>query len=213
MKLSKREKILLFVLLWTLLLAVFFKGISYLDSRVDELNESLLVTTSEALSIESKLGELDDLESSYPALQKLTADLAGEFYSVKLNRELDFIVTERAVSCGLTIDSLTITPSTPSVLLQYGMGEQNLTEDQEAAEGQTTEADLAGDIYVGSLSLSALGSLEEIYSFLDGTANDLASRIVALTIAKTDDGYLLTATVDIFMTGIGEANIYEEANS
>ena len=183
---------LLIVLLAAVFVLVLRSFSSKLDAKQAELDE-LKVTSN---GIRSAVESVDKMRSEIPVLQDGTKSLKSQFYSVQKNRQFDANITSLADRCGLEPVSLTVGDSANGSIEPYVSFDEN--------EGAGEEA---GYIWSNTAQLTASGTEEELYTFLDSIAADPALRVSGISYeAPTRSGGNAEYEIDlvIYMYDKGE---------
>lgn len=191
-KLSKREKILIYIMVW---LAVVILGVVYLvmpamekhgDIKTEYKQMDAKVKQMRALIenrsfIESEIAELD---SSLQMMDKY-------FYHVMDNEEIDKIITGTELKSGVVPYDLEI-----GIGSEAGEGQQPEAPTAETpsgeaptAEGQQPEALVPNNEQVVTttyIAIRAEGSFEQITSFLSNAKKEKGIRVISFDFNKRD---------------------------
>ena len=201
MKLSKRERQLIYVLFIVIALAAVILLAQLIDKKLTAKEAELADIEVQANQMRSALASLDTLKTEVPQTQAETEKSADSFNDMLVNREIDTKLTALMTGAGLTPLTMTIadTASAPVAAFAGGVDETNA-----AVSGYVSRADV---------SVTASGSPEQIYAFLDalkGAGNAYRVSAFAATETTGSAAYQMSATVSVYMCSASEAMIHGE---
>lgn len=190
-KLTNRDKILLTVLAVFLVIAGFvvFLILPSIDKR-SELEAQITEAETQQEEMESEISMLPAYQKKKEENEAKRKELIQDLYPMMENQEIDKMITNMILDMGLMARDFTVSvrPENRN-LTPYAasaMGLEEALAQQDKAQG--TEEDTSGnEIYISDISVTAIGSLENLQNLIDSITNEYpALRVVNYTIGKKD---------------------------
>ena len=178
-KLSKREKILLYVMcIIVLIAAIIYLAVKPAMTASTELDTSIAEAQAQQQEMMIAIAAKPSIEDQLKQAQTSLSELSGKYQKLGNTDEIDDYVTKQMQSCSLTPTSLAI------------------------SDGRTATA----YIKIVNVTVSATGKMSDFVSFADKISDTLGMRITSFSIAdnnvttvdgKVNEGKALTAVIEV----------------
>lgn len=197
MKLSTREKRLLYVLVFVVILAAFVLVDKQISTAESEAQNELTSLEMQVTEKRAAIGTLEDVQRQITELDNSTAQTKSKLYEYLYNREIDNIITNIATNNELTHVALSMGESQNMGIPSY----YSLISDAESSEQTADEqANESSDIWISDVDFTARGTEEQILGFIDEISSHSAMHVKALSYSpngtsKTD----VRCTIQVYM--------------
>ncbi|MEG0750817.1 MAG: hypothetical protein RR998_03635 [Oscillospiraceae bacterium] len=195
MKLTIREKKMLYILLLVVIGAAFILLLQLFSSKIDAQQTELMTLKNSANNIRQSCSSIDDMEGELPGLQSSSKGIMESFYDIKLNREIDKIITSLAAMSGLKPVSLKVEDPFNEPIKPF------ITTDGEEVSPEDNEKE-SGIIWQNTAVLVAEGNEEQMKRFIDAVNNSSAMRINEFSFVKPNaynEKLVITFGLSVYM--------------
>lgn len=200
LKLTERDKKLLVILAVFILIVGIGAGVLMpLMDKGQELQEKVAEAKIEQQEREQKVVSLPVLRDRESTVLSNIEEMKKDFYSIMKSMEIDKMLTELALSKGLTVKELDI--RLPAAGEYSTIKDYTAFADESGAE-TANEGVTYNGIYTALVSMTLLGSRGEIQAMMDDcAANEPGMRITDFTwqSAKESEDRTLGMTLEIYM--------------
>ena len=191
--LTKREKILLYVLLC---IVVFAGGLFWMLLPALEKHNTLKAEYDTAqLELQSaKASKIDygDLDKQLKETSEELKNIKNKFYEEMNKEDVDNLITSMTIEHGLTPVSLSIAEVDQEDILSY-------TEYQLQQKKGSSSKNKDGKLTVYNVNLSVSGAITDVQTLVDDVRTTKSLKVSGITYSEEDDEKTTTITFKLFM--------------
>lgn len=185
-KLSRREKVLLYLLACVMIIAGALKflilpSIEDMNDIQTKIDEAMLTE----IEMKAKISNKDAVKANVSKTTEEINTLAEDFYSLMPNEDIDSLITELLISKALVPDSMIISPLTDAL--------------SDSAESQSAYS----CIKMCYVNVHAIGTYSDLSRLIEEVSDDKALRISAFNIegsyGSTDEAVSISIDFEVFM--------------
>lgn len=204
MKLSKREKKLIYMLLLIAAIAAVVLVVQSVNVKTGEKETELATLQAQTTEMRAAIASLTTLRSNVPAVRSEIVELIGSLNKTMRNREIDRAITGYAEESGLSPVSLVIGDTAPASVTAYG-----------AALAQGDSAAQSGTVNSAAVACTATGSYEQLYAFVNALNGSEGYRVTDFNVSKISGSSSLQISIGItvYMSGLTEEDVNGISNS
>lgn len=194
MKLTKREKILLYFLLcFVLAIGGLFVLVLPTMQAKNDAEVSYSSAKLELESLKSTIVEYGDLDAAIQDTQKQIDDLKQKFYAPMVNEDIDKLLKDKMLTYSLTPLSMSISDPVEVVLTPF---QEKSTEDEEA---NTTAQENTATLGLVSVSVSFSGNTVNLANLVDDIRAMEATQIGSLSYNASGDDNPLSISFKLYV--------------
>lgn len=201
MKLTKREKTLLYILLCVI---VFVGGIFLLIMPAFQksltLENSYQTAKSKLQETKASVKNYDNLDQEIEEINQRLSSITAKFYSTMEYEDVDKIVTELALNHYLEPTSLNIAEVKKEEVVNYKEFLANAAkkDDGSADANKEVDEDMALDVY--NVTLTVDGNISNLQTLIDVANESRSMKINSVSYAdQSDENKSMQITFKIFM--------------
>ncbi|MEA5051010.1 MAG: hypothetical protein VB021_06005 [Oscillospiraceae bacterium] len=185
MKLTTREKRLLYLLLIVVILAAFTLAMQRLSAKNTARESELLSLQSESAHVRTACDSVGDMRSTLAKLEADNKTLQGRFEPYADNAQIDDRITALAQASGLTPYVLTLSDPANTPVPYFG------------AE---STGEVGGLFWMSQASFTAYGSESALLAFLDAADADASLHVRSFSYTGPRTGTLqIQFVLDVYM--------------
>lgn len=190
MKLTKREKILLYFLLCFLLImgGLFVLVLPTMQAK----NEAELAYENadrELQSLKSTIIEYGDLDAAIQDTQKQIDEVKAKFHQPMVNEDIDKLLKDKMLTYRLTPLSMTISEPVEVTLAGY---------QEQVVEGDTEQADIA-TLGLVTVSMTFAGNTQNLGNLVDDIRVMEATQVGSLSYDASSDDNPMTISFKLYV--------------
>lgn len=194
MKLTKREKILLYFLLcFVLAIGGLFVLVLPTMQAKNDAEVSYSSAKLELESLKSTIVEYGDLDAAIQDTQKQIDDLKQKFYAPMVNEDIDKLLKDKMLTYSLTPLSMSISDPVEVVLTPF---QEKSTEDEEA---NTTAQENTATLGLVSVSVSFSGNTVNLANLVDDIRAMEATQVGSLSYNASGDDNPLSISFKLYV--------------
>lgn len=194
MKLTKREKILLYFLLcFVLVIGGLFVLVLPTMQAKNDAEVSYSSAKLELESLKSTIVEYGDLDAAIQDTQKQIDDLKQKFYAPMVNEDIDKLLKDKMLTYSLTPLSMSISDPVEVVLTPF---QEKSTEDEEA---NTTAQENTATLGLVSVSVSFSGNTVNLANLVDDIRAMEATQVGSLSYNASGDDNPLSISFKLYV--------------
>ncbi|MEG0328791.1 MAG: hypothetical protein RR624_00030 [Longicatena sp.] len=202
MKLTKREKTLLYILLC---MVIFVGGAFLLVMPALEKNNTLKAEYEmqkiELQSTKASVVDYKDLDKSIKETSAKLVEVEGKFYKIMKNEDVDNLITSLTIAHGLTPASLQISEVVEEEVMSYKDYLKTLEKKDEKAQSEPAKKDNKENMMkVYNVSLNVTGTIGNLQKMVDAANQSKTMKISAVSYSNQSEAdKAMTITFKIFM--------------
>ncbi|MEG1474421.1 MAG: hypothetical protein RSC10_01615 [Longicatena sp.] len=202
MKLTKREKTLLYILLC---MVIFVGGAFLLVMPALEKNNTLKAEYEmqkiELQSTKASVVDYKDLDKSIKETNAKLVEVEGKFYKIMKNEDVDNLITTLTIAHGLTPTSLQISEVVEEEVMSYKDYLKTLEKNDEKKQSEPAKKDNKENMMkVYNVSLNVTGTIGNLQKMVDAVNQSKTMKISAVSYANQSEAKKeMTMTFKIFM--------------
>ena len=191
--LTKREKILLYVLLC---IVVFAGGLFWMLLPALEKHNTLKAEYDtaqlELQSVKASMIDYGDLDKQLKETSEELKNIKNKFYEEMNKVVVDNLITSMTIEHGLTPVSLSIAEADQEDILSY-------TEYQLQQKKGSSSKNKDGKLKVYNVNLSVSGAITDVQTLVDDVRTTKSLKVSGITYSEEDDEKTTTITFKLFM--------------
>lgn len=174
-KLSKREKLMLYVLLLVGIVVGGFMGLikPAIDKNLD-ISTELDTISMEALEVETKIASLPGLEIDLAKKQEELANMDSKLFSLMTNDQIDAMLTNMLQSAAFSMFVFTMGDTEVAPMVPFGI---------DVDETNSAETEQWPQVYCKLVTIEAEARLLDLVALIDTVSANASMRITTLTAA------------------------------
>ncbi|MEG0710045.1 MAG: hypothetical protein RR481_07400 [Longicatena sp.] len=202
MKLTKREKTLLYILLC---MVIFVGGAFLLVMPALEKNNTLKAEYEmqkiELQSAKASVVDYKDLDKSIKETSAKLVEVEGKFYKIMKNEDVDNLITTLTIAHGLTPTSLQISEVVEEEVMSYKDYLKTLEKNDEKKQSEPAKKDNKENMMkVYNVSLNVTGTIGNLQKMVDAANQSKTMKISAVSYSNQSEAdKAMTITFKIFM--------------
>lgn len=204
-KLTKRDVVLLYLVIIVALLFVFVRYIyTPFADEINDLDTKITAAEDTEFAMRTIVAMLPSQRDSARRNLELITDLTGDFYEPMVNWQIDDLFTQLLFSFSLEPVSFTLSGESDAVPGIFGS--RSIEPYIYSELKQSGAGAVLSDITVASVKLSAEGEYTDIMSLLDSLFDKLPSmRVTSYSVSQKDSVWVLTLETELYMMENGSA--------
>lgn len=191
--LTKREKILLYVLLCIIIFAggLFWMLLPALEKHTT-LKADYDTAQLELQSAKASIINYGDLDKQLKETSEELKDIKNKFYEEMSKEDVDNLITSMTIEHGLTPVSLSIAEADKEDIVSY-------TEYQLQQKKGASSKSKDGELKVYNVNLSVSGAISDVQTLVDDVRTTKSLKVSGITYSEDDEEMTTTITFKLFM--------------
>ena len=190
--LTKREKIMLYVLLCIIIFAggVFWMLMPALEKH-NSLKADYDTAQLELQSANASIIDYGDLDKKLKETSEELKNIKNKFYEDMKKEDVDNLITSMTIEHGLTPVSLSIADADEEPIMSYT--------EYELQQKKSTNAKSNTQIKVYNVNLSVSGAIADVQTLIDDVRTTKSLKVSGVTYSQENEDQTTTITFKLFM--------------
>ena len=192
MKFTKREKVLLYMLLCVLLIvgSIFFLILPSYE-KYNDLKASHQTAELELQSARASIIDYTDLDKQIKQTAKELKNIKKKFYAEMKKEEVDSLITNLVIEHGLTPSSLSVTDATKESVISY----ETFTKNSNASSNESTN-----QLKVYNVNMTVSGTILNLQTLVNDANKSKTLKVASVNYSEQEsDEKEMTVTFKVFM--------------